>query len=81
MLYGCVIFLFTTFIPNDDPCLPGGVAKLYALNYKTGGSYYVWSDKVIALIQFTSKPVWSRVAWKLSGKHSLVSHQRLQTQS
>jgi type IV pilus assembly protein PilY1 len=26
----------TTFTPNDEPCLPGGVAKLYALNYKTG---------------------------------------------
>jgi len=26
----------TTFTPNDDPCVPGGVAKLYALNYKTG---------------------------------------------
>ena len=26
----------TTFTPNNDPCLPGGVGKLYALEYKTG---------------------------------------------
>jgi type IV pilus assembly protein PilY1 len=30
------VFYFTTFTPNDDACLPGGVARLYALNYKTG---------------------------------------------
>jgi type IV pilus assembly protein PilY1 len=28
----------TTFTPNNDPCLPGGVGKLYALNHLTGGS-------------------------------------------
>jgi type IV pilus assembly protein PilY1 len=28
----------TTFTPNDDPCLPGGVGKLYALSYKTGAA-------------------------------------------
>jgi type IV pilus assembly protein PilY1 len=28
----------TTFTPNDDPCLPGGVGKLYALEYKTGAA-------------------------------------------
>jgi hypothetical protein len=28
----------TTFTPNDDPCLPGGLATLYALNYKTGAA-------------------------------------------
>ena len=28
----------TTFTPNDDPCLPGGVGQLYALNYKTGAA-------------------------------------------
>jgi hypothetical protein len=28
----------TTFTPNDDPCLPGGVGKVYALDYKTGGA-------------------------------------------
>jgi Tfp pilus tip-associated adhesin PilY1 len=26
----------TTFTPNNDPCLPGGVGKLYALHYSTG---------------------------------------------
>ena len=29
---------WTTFTPNDDPCLPGGVSKIYALNYKTGAA-------------------------------------------
>jgi len=28
----------TTFTPNDDPCLPGGAGKLYALQYKTGAA-------------------------------------------
>ena len=28
----------TTFTPNDDPCLPGGAGKLYALHYKTGAA-------------------------------------------
>jgi Tfp pilus tip-associated adhesin PilY1 len=28
-------YYVTTFTPNGDPCLPGGVGKLYALNYKT----------------------------------------------
>ena len=27
---------FTTFTPNNDPCLPGGVGKLYSIQYKTG---------------------------------------------
>ncbi|UCG07705.1 MAG: hypothetical protein JSV83_03380, partial [Desulfobacterales bacterium] len=27
---------FTTFTPNDDVCMPGGVGKLYAVEYKTG---------------------------------------------
>jgi type IV pilus assembly protein PilY1 len=26
----------TTFIPSDDPCVPGGNARLFALNYLTG---------------------------------------------
>jgi type IV pilus assembly protein PilY1 len=30
------VFYLTTFTPNDDPCLPGGEGKLYALNYLTG---------------------------------------------
>jgi len=28
-------YYVTSFTPNDDPCLPGGVGKLYALNYRT----------------------------------------------
>lgn len=26
----------TTFVPSDDPCVPGGDAKLYAVNHLTG---------------------------------------------
>jgi type IV pilus assembly protein PilY1 len=36
---GAVFFktvYMTSFLPNNDPCLPGGGARLYALNYKTG---------------------------------------------
>jgi type IV pilus assembly protein PilY1 len=29
-------FYVTTFTPNDDPCAPGGEAKLYALSHLTG---------------------------------------------
>jgi type IV pilus assembly protein PilY1 len=29
---------FTTFTPNDDVCMPGGVGKLYAIEYKTGSA-------------------------------------------
>jgi hypothetical protein len=31
-------FYLTTFTPNDDPCLPGGIGKAYALNYKTAAA-------------------------------------------
>jgi Tfp pilus tip-associated adhesin PilY1 len=31
-------FYFTTFTPNSDPCVPEGVGKLYALQYKTGAA-------------------------------------------
>jgi len=34
----------TTYTPNDDPCLPGGLGKLYALNYKTGGAVLDFDD-------------------------------------
>ena len=27
-----------TFTPNDNPCLPGGLGRLYALNYLTGSA-------------------------------------------
>ena len=36
---GAVFFktiYMTSFLPNSDPCLPGGSARLYALGYKTG---------------------------------------------
>ncbi len=32
------VFYFTTFTPNDDPCLPGGESKLYALQYLSGAA-------------------------------------------
>ena len=34
------VYYFTTFTPNSDHCLPGGIAKLYAMNYKTGEVVY-----------------------------------------
>ncbi len=30
------ILYVTTFLPNNEPCVPGGFAKLYALDYLTG---------------------------------------------
>ncbi|MEW5909961.1 MAG: PilC/PilY family type IV pilus protein, partial [Thermodesulfobacteriota bacterium] len=38
------VFYFTTFTPNDDPCLPGGIAKLYAVNYKNGCPITNWGE-------------------------------------
>jgi type IV pilus assembly protein PilY1 len=29
-------FYITTFTPNNDPCMPGGISKFYALSYLTG---------------------------------------------
>jgi type IV pilus assembly protein PilY1 len=37
-------FYITTFIPNEDPCLPGGNAKMYALDYKTGSAVMSFSE-------------------------------------
>jgi type IV pilus assembly protein PilY1 len=31
-------FYITTFTPNDDPCVPGGDGKLYALSHLTGSA-------------------------------------------
>jgi type IV pilus assembly protein PilY1 len=31
-------FYLTTFTPNNDPCLPGGLGKIYALEYKTAAA-------------------------------------------
>ncbi len=30
------VYYFTTFTPNNDPCMSGGTAKLYGLDYKSG---------------------------------------------
>jgi len=37
-------YYLTTFTPNNDPCVPGGNAKLYALNYLTGEAVIAFSD-------------------------------------
>ncbi len=37
-------FYITTFAPNNDPCLPGGNANLYALNYLTGAPVIKFTD-------------------------------------
>ena len=38
------VFYITTFTPNDDPCMPGGEGKLYALSYLTGGAAIDFDD-------------------------------------
>ncbi|MFH1975918.1 MAG: PilC/PilY family type IV pilus protein [Pseudomonadota bacterium] len=54
----------TTFLPNDDPCLPGGAGYLYALKYKTGAAalFDVNNDSILERSLFLgggipSKPV------------------------
>jgi Tfp pilus tip-associated adhesin PilY1 len=37
-------FYITTFTPNDEPCVPGGEGKLYALSYLTGGAAIDFDD-------------------------------------
>jgi Tfp pilus tip-associated adhesin PilY1 len=37
-------YYVTTFTPNDDPCTPGGDAKLYAIHYKTGAAVLKFED-------------------------------------
>jgi type IV pilus assembly protein PilY1 len=32
--------LFTTYLPDEDPCALGGNGRLYALNFRTGTAYY-----------------------------------------
>ena len=32
------VLYITTFVPSTDPCLPGGEATVYAMNYKTGAA-------------------------------------------
>jgi type IV pilus assembly protein PilY1 len=36
-VFGGVLY-FTTYTPNNDPCVPGGAATLYGLLYKSGAS-------------------------------------------
>jgi len=37
-------YYVTAFAPNDDPCVPGGNATLYALNYLTGAAVIRFTD-------------------------------------
>jgi type IV pilus assembly protein PilY1 len=37
-------YYVTTFTPNDDPCVPGGIAKLYALDHLTGAAVIKFTD-------------------------------------
>ena len=37
-------YYVTTFAPNSDPCVPGGNAKIYALNYLTGEAVIKFTD-------------------------------------
>ncbi|MDA3834783.1 MAG: PilC/PilY family type IV pilus protein, partial [Spirochaetales bacterium] len=50
-------YYFTTFTPNDDVCVPGGRAKLYALNYKTGAAVYDWGPSLEIGGGIPSEPV------------------------
>jgi type IV pilus assembly protein PilY1 len=38
------VFYITTFTPNDEPCVPGGDGKLYALSYLTGEAVIDFDD-------------------------------------
>ena len=38
------VFYITTFTPNDEPCVPGGEGKLYALSYLTGEAVIDFDD-------------------------------------
>jgi type IV pilus assembly protein PilY1 len=37
-------YYVTTFTPNNDPCVPGGNAKLYAIDYLTGAAVIKFTD-------------------------------------
>jgi Tfp pilus tip-associated adhesin PilY1 len=37
-------YYVTTFTPNDDACVPGGNAKLYAIDYLTGAAVIKFTD-------------------------------------
>jgi type IV pilus assembly protein PilY1 len=37
-------YYVTTFTPNSDPCIPGGDARLYALDYLSGAAVIAFAD-------------------------------------
>ena len=37
-------YYVTTFTPNDNPCVPGGIARLYAIEYQTGAAAIAFTD-------------------------------------
>jgi Tfp pilus tip-associated adhesin PilY1 len=37
-------YYFTTFTPNNDPCIPGGDARLYAVGYLNGAAVIAFTD-------------------------------------
>ena len=37
-------YYITTFTPNNNPCVPGGNARLYALDYLTGAAVIAFTD-------------------------------------
>jgi hypothetical protein len=70
------VFYITTFTPNDDPCMPGGESRLYALSYLTGGAAMDFDDddtndrSVIIGGGIPSKPV---MVIRDSGTNLLIS--------
>ena len=70
------VFYITTFTPNDDPCMPGGESKLYALSYLTGAAAIDFDDNgtndrsVIIGGGIPSKPV---MVIRDSGTNLLIS--------
>ncbi|MGB2927390.1 MAG: PilC/PilY family type IV pilus protein, partial [Desulfobacterales bacterium] len=70
------VYYITTFTPNDDPCMPGGESKLYALSYLTGGAAIDFDDddtndrSVIIGGGIPSKPV---MVIRDSGTNLLIS--------
>jgi type IV pilus assembly protein PilY1 len=70
------VFYITTFTPNDDPCMPGGESKLYALSYLTGAAAMDFDDddtndrSVIIGGGIPSKPV---MVIRDSGTNLLIS--------
>ena len=69
------VLYFTTFLPSTDPCAPGGYAKLYALDYKSGCAAIdfdgdgVPDDSVTIGTGIPSKPV---LVIKGDGKEKLL---------